>query len=158
MKAKRIKDKDGKEIVIAKDGRRMNPNSLKNMKSENGFQKHPENINADGRNQFTEAKPLKDALIETLKTPMPGNEKKQKLIGVCEKIIDTLLNTDNEHTVRQLGELLLGHIDGKIETKQPIGNAIIAQNVILLPPKQDSPGGQVRPDTSTDEEEVDYHQ
>lgn len=144
MKAKRIKDKHGKETVIAKDGRIMSPNSLKNMKPGNGFEKHPENINPDGKNQFTERKLLRDALVETLKAPMPGDERKQKLIGVCEKIIDTLLNTDNEHTVRQLGELLLGHVDGKVETRLPMGNPIVT-NVILLPPKQDQPS-QERPD------------
>ena len=70
---------------------------------------------------------------------MPDDEKKQKLIGVCEKIIDTLLNTDNEHTVRQLGELLLSHIDGKVETNQSNGNTF-TQNVIMLPPKRDQSG------------------
>ncbi len=91
VKAKRIKDKKaGKEIVIAKDGRTMHPNSLVNMGAGNGFDKHPENINRTAAQ--AKQKVFREQLIEVLALPVSDEDKRTKLVAVCEKIIDTMLN------------------------------------------------------------------
>ena len=136
MKAKRIKDaKTGKEIVIAKDGREMAESSLANINPANGFQKHPENINRTGLQ--AKNKIFREQLIDVLNEPVSKKDKRTKLIAVCEKIVDTMLNAQTEHTVKQLGELLLGHIDGKILDQQQNTNATFPNAVIFLPNKRD---------------------
>ena len=86
MKQKKPKPNSKTEqVVYGRDGRKMNPNSLKNWDMKNppiGFQTHPENINPNKTNQFTERSPIKKALLEVLRTPVNSKEDKTKMQAV----------------------------------------------------------------------------
>ena len=143
-KAKRIKDPEtGKEIVIAKDGRRMNPNSLKNMtpgSDGNGFDKHPENINRNGanRNPITV---VREKLTEVLNQEYWGvNENnEQTVMLIIKDAVNQYFNTDDERIKQEWFKILVGPIDAQKSNDQLNTNSIVAQNVIFLPQKNDLP-------------------
>ena len=158
-KAKRIKDPEtGKEIVIAKDGRRMNPNSLKNMtpgSDGNGFDKHPENINRNGapRNPIVV---VKEKLTEILDQEYWGiNENNEKTVMLMIKdAVDQYFNCDDTIQKREWYKMLIGPIDSQKSNDQQNTNTITAQNVIMLPPKQDLPQAvQPNPNPGEDDQE-----
>jgi hypothetical protein len=107
---RRIDSETGEEVVIGRDGRKMNPKSLANVGNpETGFGAHPENITPRKPSQL---KIFKQALTDVLQEEISPTDKTKKITAVCEKMVDTYLNTKNENTVKQLSELISNIVDG----------------------------------------------
>ena len=146
MKSKKIKDKDGEERVIAKDGRKMHPNSMPQnipaMKKHIGRLKPGETANPNGRPQAAD-KLFREELRELLQQPYwkskDKNERKQLVKELLEKAIEKYMTTKNDNTFLRLLDLFVSSTDGKIIESQGNNNAIIAQNVIYLPQKREEP-------------------
>lgn len=121
VKAKRIKDKKtGKEIVIAKDGRTMHENSLKNWdmtKPKNGFDKHPENINRTGqnRNPITVVREkLTQVLTETYWGVNKDNE--QTVMLILKDAVEQYFACDDARQKQEWFKMLVGSIDSHKQT------------------------------------------
>jgi len=140
-KAKRIKDKDGKEIVIAKDGRTMHENSLANFEGTQEQWQPGQSGNLNGRPKSAD-KLFKVELVELMQGPdwndKSKKEKKTLVKNVWKKAIDKYMTTDNDNTFLRLLELFVGSTDGKVIDQQSNNNTFTG-NVLILPPKRDQP-------------------
>lgn len=136
-KAQRIKDKEtDQEIVTAKDGRKMHPNSLKNMQPNDQIWKPGESGNPKGRPK-NPILVVKEKLAEVLNQEYWGvnGNNEQTVMLILKDAIDEYFTCSNPIDKREWYRMLIGSIETESKKEQGNSNAIHAQNVILLPPK-----------------------
>ena len=124
--------------IYGKDGRLMHKNSLANIiDTSKGFQKHPENINKEGRpkNPVIIARQELAELLED--EYWQHNEKKEKtVVLILKDAIEQYLTSENTREKQEWYKLIIGSSDNQAKREQPNNNAIIPC-VVLLPPKND---------------------
>ncbi len=116
----------------------MHENSLANITdTSSGFQKHPENINKEGRprNPVIIAR---EKLAELLEDEYwRDNEKKEKtVVLILKDAIEQYLTSENTREKQEWYKLIIGSSDNQAKGDLPNSNAITAHNVVFLPSKQ----------------------
>jgi len=124
--------------VYGKDGRLMHKNSLANIiDTSKGFQKHPENINKEGRpkNPVIIAR---EKLAELLEDEywLDNKEKEKTVVLILKDAIEQYLTSENTREKQEWYKLIIGSSDNQAKRELPNNNAIIPC-VVLLPPKND---------------------
>ena len=116
----------------------MHKNSLANIiDTSKGFQKHPENINKEGRprNPVVIAR---EKLAELLEDEywLDNKEKEKTVVLILKDAIEQYLTSKNTREKQEWYKLIIGSSDNQAKREQPNSNAITAHNVLFLPSKQ----------------------